>query len=330
MSANARQAPATHPSTGAEQQPLVSVMMPSFNHAKYVENAIESVLNQTYPNVEAVVVDDGSSDDSHAVLQQYENHPRVTVRLHEQNRGQSAVLNEAIDLARGEFLAILPTDDWFLPEKTALQVAKFQASPPSVGVVYSPGLRFYEDTGETKPHHVPMYRGRIVREMLTKPFCVYPASPMFRRECFETLRFDTSYKAEGEALYVKLALDWDFEYVEEDTVVMRDHSRNTGKSTYLMFEENKRYWTEFFDRPGLPDEVLACRNPRLGMLHRTKGLEVLLKHHDTSMARTLLAKAIRLQPRYAADRRVLSGLAIASLPKPIATRILNARRKQTE
>ena len=310
----------------APSAPLVSVLMPSYNHADYVVGAIQSCLDQTYPHVEVVVVDDGSSDRSHEVLRQFESHPRVTVRLHAENRGQSSVLNEAIDLARGELLAILPSDDWFLPEKTALQVAKFQQSGPEVGVVYGAGRRYFEDTGRTLDVTVPMYRGRIVRELLTKPFCVYPASPMFRRECFDEVRFDTSYRAEGEALYVKLAVRWAFDFVEQPVVVMRDHERNTGKDTYLMYAENERYWTEFFDQPDLPGEVRALRSERLGLLHRSKGLELLTKHRDRAAARRALLKAVRLRPRYLADHRVVAGLGLAMLPGAIADRLLDRRQ----
>ena len=187
-------------------EPLVSVLIPSFNHARYIENAIRSVLSQSYANLELIVNDDGSTDGSHDVLRPFGKERRVKVLLNTENRGQSAVLNEAISLAQGDFISLLPSDDWYLPGKTRLQVEKFRDVSSAVGVVYGSGLRYFEGTGETLPVTIQKYRGRILQQMITEPFCVYPASPMFRRECFDRMRFDESYAAEGEALYIKLAI----------------------------------------------------------------------------------------------------------------------------
>ena len=130
--------------------PLVTVIIPSYNHAQYIENAIQSVLDQTYQNLELIVVDDGSQDQSHAVISKFSNHPKITTILNKQNKGQSSVLNQAIRLAKGKYISLLPSDDWYLPHKTAVQVAKFETCGDEVGAVYAAGARFFEDTGETQ------------------------------------------------------------------------------------------------------------------------------------------------------------------------------------
>jgi glycosyltransferase involved in cell wall biosynthesis len=119
---------------------LVSVCIPSYNHARYLSDTIESVLEQTYPNIEIIIVDDGSTDDSLAIARQYaELHPdKIHVYTHpdQKNHGISATVNYAFSLSQGAFWSGLPSDDMLLPEKIEKQV-KYLESNPDIGFVYS-------------------------------------------------------------------------------------------------------------------------------------------------------------------------------------------------
>lgn len=296
------------------KKPLVSAFIPSYNHAAYVGEAIESLLNQSYSNMEIIVVDDGSSDGSHDVLKPFAENPRVTVILNEHNRGQSAAFNQALAIAKGEFISYLPSDDWHLKEKTQLQIDKFLASPPSVGVIYGKGARYFEDTGETKETNYTLRSGKVIKNLLEEGNFVYPATPMFRRSLFNVVKFDESYKAEGEAIYLKMALQCEFDYVDEVVAVMRDHSNNTGKDVRMMYEDNIRYWTEFFSREGVPAELQKYRAKRLGALHRTKGLQMIRSGLDRRLGRRALARAVKTRPEYALDWRVWAGLCLSVMP----------------
>jgi glycosyltransferase involved in cell wall biosynthesis len=108
--------------------PLVSVVIPSFNHARFLGQAVGSVLDQTHDQLELVVVDDGSTDESRSILRTFRD-PRVRVELQE-NCGAHAAINRGLALARGELLAILNSDDRFAPERLARAVAAFEADPP--------------------------------------------------------------------------------------------------------------------------------------------------------------------------------------------------------
>jgi len=293
--------------------PFVTYFIPSFNHAQYVEEAVNSVLNQEYENLELIVVDDGSSDNSHEVLRQFESDPRVTLFLNTENHGQSAAFNQALRVAKGEYIGYLPSDDWHLPQKTKLQVEKFLAGSKRLGVVYGKGARFFEETGETKTMDYVLHRGDVVPQLLEGNF-VYPATPMFRRDCFEKVKLDESYKAEGEGIYLKLALHFDFDYVDEVVSVMRDHEYNTGKDTRLMYADNVRYWDEFFSRKDLPKEVRRYRKTRLGNIHRTKGLDFIRKLHDHPLGRKALISAIKTNPGYLFDWKVIAGILVSFLP----------------
>ncbi len=106
--------------------PLVTAIMAAYNGEKYIEQAVESVFAQTYPNIELIVVDDGSTDSTPEILKSYGG---TLTYVWQENQGGAAARNLAISHARGEFVANLDHDDVWLPEKTAKQVETFLAAP---------------------------------------------------------------------------------------------------------------------------------------------------------------------------------------------------------
>lgn len=308
--------------------PLVTTIIPSYNHAKYIERAIESVLEQTYPNMELVVTDDGSADNTAEVLAQYESVPNVSILLHERNRGQGASINDALRVTKGEFISFLPSDDWYLPQKTEVQIAKFRECSASVGVVYGRGARYFECDNQLSEVALPLLRGNVARRMLGDGNFVYPVTPLYRRECFERVPFDERYRAEGESIFVKLALLYEFDFVDEVVAVMRDHGYNTGKDVELMYRENIAYWSDFFDVIEMSDDLRSLRNVRLGRIHRLKGLELIRKCGRHAAGRRALLEAIGCQLSFLFDPRVLAGILISFLPSNAVARVLPLRQRQ--
>ncbi len=104
----------------SDASPLVSVVLPAYNHARYVAQAIESVAEQTYPHIELVVIDDGSTDGTAAVVAECVAGFRFPVRLiARENRGAPATLNEGVTLARGQYVSFLNSDDYYAPDRVA-------------------------------------------------------------------------------------------------------------------------------------------------------------------------------------------------------------------
>lgn len=132
-------------------KPLVSVITPFFNAEKFFEEAIESVIAQTYEHWELLLVDDGSTDKSTQIAQKYARQYPENIRYleHEnhQNRGKSTSRNLGITHAKGEYIALLDADDVFLPQKLEQQVAILE-SQPETGMVYGPTLYWYGWTGK--------------------------------------------------------------------------------------------------------------------------------------------------------------------------------------
>ncbi|KPQ01363.1 glycosyltransferase [Marinobacter sp. HL-58] len=122
------------------RQGLVSVVIPSYNRAAYIEEAVDSVLKQSYKSIQLIVVDDGSDDGSYEKLGNYEALGVLDLLTHpdRQNRGQSAAINLGIRHASGEYFAVLDSDDMFASEKIANQVT-FLEEHPDIGMVYGQG-----------------------------------------------------------------------------------------------------------------------------------------------------------------------------------------------
>ena len=178
--------------------PRVTVVIPLHNLGAYLPEAIDSVLAQTLPpeQIEIIVVDDGSTDDSAIIARRYV--PRV--RLVEQpNRGVSAARNAGIREARGEFVAFLDADDRIRPEKLATEVAAFAAAPDR-GIVYS-GWHYINETGGTLPETgVPRQEGALL-PLLVLGNLVHPHAPLVRRDALGHVGgFDESLSP---------AADWD-------------------------------------------------------------------------------------------------------------------------
>jgi glycosyltransferase involved in cell wall biosynthesis len=110
-------------------EPLVSILVSNYNYGRYIGDSIQSALNQTYLNIELIVCDDGSTDDSVSVIETYQQtDPRVRL-IRKANGGQASGFNAAFAASRGEIIALLDSDDLFLPHKIERIVADFQAHP---------------------------------------------------------------------------------------------------------------------------------------------------------------------------------------------------------
>lgn len=104
------------------QRPLVSIVVNNFNYGRFLARAVESALTQTYENVEVIVVDDGSTDDSRSILQSFKDRARILLK---ENSGQAGAFNVGIQAARGVYTLLLDSDDYLLPEAVATCVEKF-------------------------------------------------------------------------------------------------------------------------------------------------------------------------------------------------------------
>lgn len=151
--------------------PLVSCIVPCFNGQRFLAECLASIVAQTHSRLEVIVVDDGSTDDSAAIVRRHGDR----VRYHRQaNGGPAAACNAGIDLATGDFLAFLEQDDLWLPDKTARQLAAFAADPDlayCVGHVQNfwvPALAAEADRHRDRPIMRPV-PGYVVQTLMARP-----------------------------------------------------------------------------------------------------------------------------------------------------------------
>jgi len=129
---------------------MVSVIIPTYNRSRYVTQAIDSVLSQTYKDYEIIVVDDGSTDNTKDVLQPYMDRIRY---IYQENSGVSAARNTGIRLAKGEWIGFLDSDDEWLPEKLKIQMTFIQENPSIVAHTVNVDLSNYGNQDRTSFLH---------------------------------------------------------------------------------------------------------------------------------------------------------------------------------
>lgn len=197
--------------------PLVSVVIPAYNHAAYVERAIESVLTQTYENIELIVVDDGSKDDTWDVIKRvHEKFNGQFDIVTQDNKGVSCALNVGISKTSGTYVAVLASDDYYAAEKIERQVELFLKSPETVGLVHSSAFADYGKGGDPVSltgSYLPA-TGQCFHMLLEQGARVIAPTVMFKRSAYESVQgFDETLIAEDVDFYVSLAVKgWEFAY----------------------------------------------------------------------------------------------------------------------
>jgi glycosyltransferase involved in cell wall biosynthesis len=171
--------------------PRVSVIIPSYNHEKYVAEAIQSVLDQTYQDFEIVITDDGSSDSTVSIIKSFTD-PRIKLFCFPKNQGAAVAANHCIAEAKGEFIALLNSDDAFVPEKLEKQV-QFLDRNSKMGAVFSYAQFINEDSDDiTHTNHlyqeIFLQKNRSRFDWLKYFFyhgnCFCHPSILIRRECY--------------------------------------------------------------------------------------------------------------------------------------------------
>src|SRR4028119_1041930 len=238
----------------ANSTPQVSVIIPAYNGDRYIAQAVESVISQTYKNWEIIVVDDGSTDDTRRALQPYVEKIRY---VYQENQGVAAARNRGIQEARGELIAFLDHDDFFLPDKLAAQVACFEAQP-QLGIIHS-GWRRVDWRGETLGDVEPWQKAPnldLEEWVQWKPILL--SAMMFRREWLERVGgLDTRFQQVCDLdLALRLTLmGCQSTWLHQITVCYREHDRNESRKTPLQAQESWTVLDQFLALPQIPQPI---------------------------------------------------------------------------
>ncbi len=211
----------------------VSVIIPTYNRVPYLGDAIRSVLAQPAEGVEIIVVDDGSTDGTEELVQGFD---AGVIYLRVPHRGQpAATRNRGLQAARGDFIALLDSDDLFLPGKLAAQCAAL-AAHADVAFVYSNGYFFRDDPAAPISRvldGLPTPSGDGVADLLRGDFLV-PAVTLIRRGCLDAVgAFDEALTLRGVEdydLWLRLAARFPILYLPGDVAAIRRHADNLSKN----------------------------------------------------------------------------------------------------
>ena len=220
---------------------LVSVIIPTYNRGWVVEAAVDSVLEQDYPHVELIVVDDGSMDDTPGLLALYGN--RITV-CRQENRGVSSARNRGIEKSSGELIAFLDSDDTWTPRKLSCQVAFFRNNPDAL--ICQTEEIWIRNGKRVNPKKIHQKLSGMIFEPSLNLCLVSPSSVMMRREFFDHVGlFDETLPAcEDYDLWLRASANYPVYLIDDPLTVKRGGhedqlSRQWGLDKYRILSLDK-------------------------------------------------------------------------------------------
>lgn len=225
---------------------LCSVIIPTYNRAHMLPDAIESVLRQTYRNYEILVIDDGSTDETQRILQQYcKQYPSAIKYLFQENSGHSSACNRGMEMAKGDFIAFLDSDDVFLPEKIERYLSYFSINPDAallmgrMTVMDEKGCLL---AGYLKPKNAP---GWDLRTLLQKGGCS-TSSYMIRKEIANSVRWDEgAWGPDDLDFALQVASRHKILIVDELLSIYREHPQNSLANKTRSYHDQIYWWNKW-------------------------------------------------------------------------------------
>lgn len=277
-----------------ESLPKVSVVLPTYNRAKVLGRSIQSVLRQSYGNLELLVIDDGSDDETAEIVSAISD-PRLRYISLSENTGVSAARNAGIGLARGEFIAFQDSDDEWLPNKLAKQVSAIEEKP-DVAVVFCTLKRIYEQEGESHLNPripVPTARDALLRQLLIRNLA-WTQTWLVRKSVLEEYTSQQGpfhpelSRGEDWELILRIAVDHKLMHLPEVLVLayktqgsLLAGDKALGQTFRVMLERHPALFQKFPDL-----HALYCR--RLASLA--------MEYESAALARQWVFRALHSQP----------------------------------
>jgi glycosyltransferase involved in cell wall biosynthesis len=298
------------------QQPLVSIVTPAYNTAAYIEETAGSVLAQDYPNLEYVVVDDGSADDTLARLERVAD-PRLRL-VRQANAGEQRAVNRGVAEARGEIIGIVNADDPLLPGLVSAAVERLGQDPRLAGV-YPDWLKI---DGDGRVLEAVLLREYDYTRMLKRHLCDIGPGCLFRRTALNGAPpRDARFRYSGDfQQWLRLGLHNRFARLPRVLATWRQHAAGTSQAglSAALAADKVAIVEDLFARADLPPEVRAQRAEALSAAHFTAACLALhnpLIPGRRHMWRSLLAKP-RWRPPDLPERRRTWRLVLFALGLP--------------
>src|SRR5690554_85251 len=212
--------------------PLVSVICICFNHERFVEKAVNSVLKQTYKNIELIVIDNGSTDNSFSVIQKIcQQHPEIHLLHFPETLSITKAFNIGFEYTKGRFLIDLSADDVLLEDSIAKQVAFFLEQSEHVGLIFGNAYHIDKNGQRTAPFFEVNQVNKVIdkslfevnyKKLLEGGLTMCSVSSMFTRKHFELLnRYDEDLFFEDLDFWLRLSLNYEIQFLDDFVVEKR-------------------------------------------------------------------------------------------------------------
>jgi glycosyltransferase involved in cell wall biosynthesis len=213
-----------------QNKSLVSVIIPTYNRPYYLPEAVESVLNQTYPTIELIVVDDGSSDQGKATKEALKPYLASLTYVYQENSGLGVAINKGLSLARGEYIQRLDDDDTLEAEKIEKCVEIFEGDP-DVGLVAT-GYYVTDESGNRLRAQIPISSPHGLQLLFSLMFCISAqAAVMVRASVHEMVGlYREDIMSEDNEMWIRIARRYKITTIREPLVSYRRHSQNLTRA----------------------------------------------------------------------------------------------------
>lgn len=225
--------------------PLVSVITASYNMGQYVGMAIDSILTQEYPNIEAIVIDDGSTDDTQKNLTKYRCDPRVKI-IYQENAGQTKAKNRGLKEAKGKYIAFCDADDQWMPNKLNLQIPSLE-NYHGFAVSYSDFIRVDSMGNQLPTRAVKRYSGKITSRLLMDNFIPFNTVVLHKDILEDVGPFDESLTMSIDYdLWLRVSVKYSFIYLPLPLIKYRVWQGQMSHRTDERFNNLFKVMNKFF------------------------------------------------------------------------------------
>jgi glycosyltransferase involved in cell wall biosynthesis len=315
--------------------PKVSVVIPAYNYARFLADALRSVLGQTYKDIEVIIVDDGSKDNTGEVAKAFSGDPRVRY-VYQDNSGVSAARNNGIRSSRGEYVAFLDADDYWLPGNLEAKV-KILDSRQEVALVCSDINIFDHATGRVLSRfwHNPGSDDAVDQDkaskaaalcLIDKGCFIQPSAVLLRKSVLsETGDFDVSLKThEDWDLFVRIVRRFPVAVIDKPLAMVRKHGNSLQSDSEAMSRDAVTVLYKALSEGSLSDQELRLIRRRIARSHALYGWFLIL-HDRSSMGRKEVVVSIKRNPW---SFKPYVYLCLSFLGKSVVSTLVNVKRKR--
>lgn len=256
-------------------QPLVSIVIPCYNHENYIEDSIQSIIDQTYPSIELIIIDDGSKDQSvekiQAMLPACEQRFEHVYFNTRPNKGLCATLNEALALCKGKYVSLIASDDMMLAHKTQLQVDYLEQHPEVTGVFA--GIELIDSNNRVVDRRVSTRTEYSFDDILLNLHDLPTLTQMFHlKDIVEVGGYDESIKVEDWYMLLKLTKQQKIlKYIPEVVCQYRIHDESFSQNGLKMAVEMMKVIQPYRQEKSFLDAEFKINRSILKYHYKKKG-----------------------------------------------------------